>query len=601
MQKDDRFDKYHLQALLGRGGMGEVWQAADPRFPERVVAIKVVQAGASRALMEALVLEARTLLTITHHPNMVILYDVVEEATTGQVGLVMECIRGAALSTLIKDHPQGLPWDLAHLVLKGLLDGVGHAHRHKVIHRDLKPDNVRVKQQPGAALEATDIKILDFGLARIEKQFATQYTRGAAGTLTYMSPEQIKEERQGPYTDVYALGAIAYELLTGRPPFGGPGQESFGALIQAHCERPPRPPSMLREGLAGPLEEAILKALAKEGSERFPDAEAMARVLLPQLEGLARQPRQAGPDRGALTADLKPAPPPTVMDPKVFHQGRPAAGSGQALAPIPPGLTPKASFPVPVASRPLRRWEGTGGCLGGFTLIALLGLGFYGWKQLPQARPAGPALAPEVIPAVAQVKGGSYRAFGGATRKVDTFSMGKTHVTVEQFRAFIRATGFDAGKDWNLKGKEACPVTSVSYLDAQAYVRWLSERTGATWYLPSEAEYEFAAGNRGASLTYPWGTNPKPQGQFPASMERSATGRPLQSAVPVGQFPANDLGLADMIGNAWIWTSTPKPGGAQILKGGSWKEAQGTIHISNSASKMPEYRSDLIGFRVATR
>jgi serine/threonine protein kinase len=302
MQAGHKIDKYRLLSQIGVGGMGEVWKAVDEGITGREVAIKVVRSGTTAGYLEALASEARTLAKTPHHPNMVILYDVIEANET--LALVMEFIPGAGLSALIKEHPQGLPWDLAYQVFRGLFDGVGHAHRNRVIHRDLKPDNVLINHyKSGQPFDQNDIKILDFGLARIEKEFGTQFTRSAAGTLIYMSPEQLREESQGPYTDVYALGIMLYEALLGHPPFGGADQHSFSALIRAHCDLSPPALSPRRRGVEGPLESAILKALQKDPALRFPSAIEMGQVILPLLKiNVTRLPQT--PSRDQQTVDL---------------------------------------------------------------------------------------------------------------------------------------------------------------------------------------------------------------------------------------------------------------------------------------------------------
>ena len=688
MATETRFDKYLLLELLGRGGMGEVWKAVDPRFPERAVAIKVVQPGADRGFQEALASEARTLLSIPHHPNMVILYDVLE--LPERLGLVMELIPGLTLGELLLQYPGGLPWAMAHEVLKGLFAGVGHAHRHQVIHRDLKPDNVRLARPGAAGLRAEDLKILDFGLARIAKPFGTLFTRGAAGTLTYMSPEQIQEQPQGPYTDVYALGAITYELLAGLPPFSGPGHATFSAMIEAQCAE--APPPLYRPGVSGPLEQAIRQALAKAPRDRFPDAEAMGQAILPLVAALAQSPAhlpgptmamraqtQSSLGQPAMPASPNPAdqPPPPVR-PNPAGQPQPSAWSqtqalplsaGQASSPVRPpaaehstppprplsaGQTsssarppatehstppprpfstepastsarppatdqptpparPKSNEPASSSARPPATDDPTPparsksaepavsparsyrALAAGLVAAALLGGGALAFKSRQDSR-RQEALTAAKVPEVIALKGGHYTALDGALHPVAPFALGRTHVTVEQFRAFVRATGHDAGDAWDQAGKDQHPVTYVNYQDAQAYAHWLSTLTGAAWYLPSEGEYQFAASNGGQAVAYPWG-NEVPSRPGMLANSGKEPGDPATTE-PVDRYPASPLGFRDLIGNAYIWTSTASAKG-QRVHGGSWMDAPGKVTITHFVTLAPGERSDLVGFRVA--
>lgn len=614
MKTNDQLGPYKLLSLLGRGGMGEVWRAVDPNYTEREVAIKVVQPGAPRQLTDALVSEARTMMKLPRHTNIVYLLVVLDQrrpdagdlTEDGQVALVMEYIPGVSLTDLVGEHPRGMPWDLAYHVLKGLFEGVAHAHRHKVIHRDLKPDNVRIAQcGPGEKFSSDHVRILDFGLARVEKEMSKNYTTGAAGTLTYMSPEQLMELPQGHFTDVYALGLITYELLTGSPPFGGPGQDSIGGMTKAIMNDPPAPPSMRRPGLGGALENAILRALRKRGEERFADAGEMADAILPLLQRNAYDPSLAAA-KNQMTQDMRSAiPSGTVLDPKTFREAarsaQPQGRATQGGSPPPPPAPAPAARPAPPAPAPAKKGIFKKGCLGCLGVVAALWLLGTALQWASSSHSKANAIAQAKVPEVREIKGGSYKDLNGVQQKVDGFSLATTHVTVDQFRAFVRATRYDAGRDWEKKGKDNHPVTNVSYEDAQAYVKWLSGVTGDTWYLPSEAEYEYAAGNRGQSLAYPWGKDPAPPTMPLANTGRTPTNADPSPTLPVGTFPANDLGLRDMLGNAWEWTSTRKDNGMQKLKGGSWIEAAGVIRISNFVSRAPNERTDIIGFRVARK
>jgi formylglycine-generating enzyme required for sulfatase activity len=228
------------------------------------------------------------------------------------------------------------------------------------------------------------------------------------------------------------------------------------------------------------------------------------------------------------------------------------------------------------------------------------GLGYIlNWSSQRSSREAQVAKAK--LPELSDIKGGAFTTINYPVGKVDTFQLAKTPVTVEQFRAFVQATGYKAGQAWDRKGKDTHPVTAVSYEDAAAYAAWLSRITGDTWYIPSEAEYEFAASNRGQKIAYPWG-NDLPSPQIPmANSGRIATPQDPAPTLEVGTFPANDLGLKDMIGNVWTWTSTRTTDGLYKVKGGSWEQTPGSIKITNFARKPANLRDEKYGFRVAKR
>jgi len=589
MQPGDMFANFRLLSLLGVGGMGQVWKAQDCGLAEREVAIKVVRPGTDQAFLGALASEARTLAKTPIHKNVVVLFGVVEAEEA--FGLVMEYIPGAALTDLLRDHPRGLPWDVAYEVFQALFDGVGHAHRNRVIHRDLKPDNVRIAHyRKGRPISADEVKILDFGLARIEKQLNTKFTRSAAGTLTYMSPEQIKEDRQEPYTDVYALGVILYEALVGRPPFGGPGQDSFSALVQAHCELAPPPPSLARRGLAGPLEEAIFKAMAKDSSQRFQSADAMGQAVLPLLQANACDPSLQVPSRLMETMDM------ALMD-EDPAPSRPRSRSRNTVTGAAPSLAP--TVPSRAGSRASASEARKGALAFLLVLAAAGGLGGYGFIHARQEAQAE-VLRAFHIPEVLAIPGGIQKSSTCPSVAVAPFKLARTPVTVEQFRAFVKATGYEAGSAWDRPGKESHPVTSVSHDDAEAYVQWLGTITRKAWYLPSEAEYEFAASNGGHPIPFPWGSGlPEPMDNPHGNFLRPEGG-PC-ATVPVGSYPPNDFGLLDMIGNAWEWTSTANEKGEFEAKGGGWDSPADRIGITIRSPLPRTFRNNHIGFRVAQR
>jgi eukaryotic-like serine/threonine-protein kinase len=284
---------YEILREVGRGGMGVVYLARH-RGLQRLVALKMILAGgfASDAQRQRFQREAE-LTARVQHPNIVQVYETgIHE---GRPFLAMEWVSGVTLADRIGTDP----WPLADAagLIETLARAIDAAHRNGVIHRDLKPSNIllqgeSVDGEPSGPLAGAVPKVADFGLARlIEGSDQLTSTGLAVGTPAYMAPEQAsKGATVGPAADVYALGAMLYQLITGRPPFlGGTAIEVLQALASAE----PVPPRRLRRRLARDLETITLKAIEKLPTRRFASAEAMAEDLRRFLAGepiLARPP-----------------------------------------------------------------------------------------------------------------------------------------------------------------------------------------------------------------------------------------------------------------------------------------------------------------------
>jgi hypothetical protein len=268
------FGRYQLQSVLGRGGMGEVYLAYDTVLL-RNVALKAPRlADASPAHRERFNREAIAAGAL-HHPNICPLHDFGD--VDGQLYFTMAYVDGEPLSAFLKKNG---PLDADHavrLVHKVAL-AMHHAHEHGVLHRDLKPGNILLTKK-GEPI------VTDFGLAfKFDAETSNRLTETGlvVGTPTYMPPEQINGQPLGPTADVYSLGVVFYELLTGKPPFEG----SLGKLIAQIENSSPEPPSQvrsLREPQRGELDEELekicLKAIAKSPSDRFPNMAVFAEAL----------------------------------------------------------------------------------------------------------------------------------------------------------------------------------------------------------------------------------------------------------------------------------------------------------------------------------
>ncbi len=278
---------YEILGELGRGGMGVVYQARQVGL-NRLVALKMVLSG-SHAGAEDLArfrTEAEALARLKH-PNIVQIYEV--GAHDGRAFFSMEFCEGGALNRRLNGTPQP-PAEAARLA-EALARAVQAAHEHNVIHRDLKPANVllasadagRAAEKPDAddappPLAGIVLKITDFGLAKKLDEAGQTHTGEVMGTPSYMAPEQAEGQRGkiGPAADIYALGAILYEMLTGRPPFKGP--TTLDTIMQV-VNVDPVPPRLFNQRVDRDLEAICLKCLEKDPNRRYATARDLAEEL----------------------------------------------------------------------------------------------------------------------------------------------------------------------------------------------------------------------------------------------------------------------------------------------------------------------------------
>lgn len=259
--------EFIIDGRLGEGAMGIVYRGLQPVIG-RTVAIKVLKEGFDG---DGLLAEARALAS-ARHPNII---DILSFGKTpaGQPYFVMELLNGDALDVWLREH-QPTPLQIVS-ILKQLLSALSAAHAANVVHRDLKPANIFLASLPDDGLF---VKILDFGLAKRVDPNVPEFTQGKiGGTPLYMAPEQVRGLVTGPYTDLYAVGCIAWELFTGGPPFTAP---TLVELMGQHVRSPPPP---LPAGLPQGASELMLALLEKEPSRR-PASAIAARQQIDRIE-----------------------------------------------------------------------------------------------------------------------------------------------------------------------------------------------------------------------------------------------------------------------------------------------------------------------------
>lgn len=289
-------DRYRVDEVIGQGGMARVHRGYDLTLG-REVAIKILDPELARdtAFRTRFRLEAQAASRMSH-PSIVRVFDAGDPATNSASGagsepyIVMELVHGTLLKDIIAEGPVSV--DDALRYADGILEALEYSHRAGVVHRDIKPGNVMIT-------ERGTVKVMDFGIARAvsDSSSTVAETTQIIGTAAYFSPEQAKGEPVDARTDLYSTGVVLYEMLTARQPFRG---DSPVAVAYQHVSETPVPPSEVDEELPRALDAIVLRALAKDPYQRFPDAASFRAALKGASAGHAPSKKEIG----ALTSEL---------------------------------------------------------------------------------------------------------------------------------------------------------------------------------------------------------------------------------------------------------------------------------------------------------
>jgi len=305
---------YRILDRLGGGGMGVVYKAVDLKL-DRPVALKFLssQRGASEEHKRRFIREARAASALDH-PNICTVYEI-DETPDGALFIAMALCEGETLRDRIARGP--LPVGEAVEIAEQIAAGLARAHGRGIVHRDVKPANVIVAPDGR-------VKLVDFGIAKLADQSRLTRAGTTVGTAGYMSPEQLHGEEPDPRTDVWSLGVVIYEMVTGHSPFEA---ESETETVKAILRRAQQPMSQLRPGVPPALERIVERALAKRLEDRTGSMDAMSAELRRLAAGLATPSRASDPDRTVVEIPA-PLPPPPLPLPET-REGL----HGQAIGP----------------------------------------------------------------------------------------------------------------------------------------------------------------------------------------------------------------------------------------------------------------------------
>ncbi|MFD0272712.1 protein kinase [Kitasatospora sp. NPDC127111] len=365
--------RYELVELLGVGGMATVWRGVD-HVLGRQVAVKVLNGGLADdpRFAERFSREAQHAAMLVH-PRIVMVFD--SGVDEGSPYIVMELVQGRSLATVLAQQP-GLPVERAVGIAAAVCEALTVAHGAGLVHRDIKPGNIMITDDGG-------VKVVDFGIARAGSSNNLTQTASVLGTAAYLSPEQATASELDGRTDLYAVGCVLTEMLTGATPFTA---ETPVAIAFKHVSEAPLPPSAHRAGVPAALDAAVLRLLAKNPADRPADAATARAELLACIPGLV-----VGDPTGELLAGASAGQATQLLPPVPVPPG-PVQAATSVMAPIParpPFGSPSFDREPAAPERESRRKPLVLGALGlvGIAGAAMLALTAFDDPAKPTAAP----------------------------------------------------------------------------------------------------------------------------------------------------------------------------------------------------------------------
>ena len=339
--------KYRVKGELGRGGMGTVYLAEQPGLGREVAIKELIQSAATDPLALKRFLQEAQVMARTSHPNLVQVHDL---ELSGEANyIVLEFVRGKSLRDWLNRGP--IPPPQVFAVMHGVLQALDYAHKHAIVHRDMKPENVLLSDDGM-------VKVADFGIARLTDDTGVGGTATKTGTTVgtpqYMSPEQVASSKVDGRSDLYSAGIMFYELVAGQAPFTANESDGPFTLMAKHVQAPPKPPSVHRPGLDPALEECILKSISKRPEDRFQTGQefddAVSRIGDRLFPGWQRS-LEPGADLSRMVPGSNP--PPAVL---------PATPIGIAIQQPTMAVPPQAAYnPAPPVKPVVKQ---SAGCMG---------------------------------------------------------------------------------------------------------------------------------------------------------------------------------------------------------------------------------------------